>query len=48
MKEEFFNLQKETISFVIEVMKSADEKDPASVAAVAELLKATHPLVFVS
>lgn len=46
MKEEIINLQKETVSFVLETMKSADKKDPASVAAAAELLKVAHSLIF--
>lgn len=46
MKEEIINLQKETVSFALETMKSTDKKDPASVAAVAELLKVVHSLIF--
>lgn len=47
MEEEIFNLKKEVISFTIETMKAMDKKEPASVAAVAELIKATHSLLFI-
>ncbi|WP_277293919.1 hypothetical protein [Streptococcus hyointestinalis] len=46
MQEDINALSKEAVSFALATMKEVDKKDPASVAAVAELLKVTYSLFF--